>query len=99
MKRSNLIISLLIFIGAIIMFTFGFQNSSSANKQEDLVRVETAIKTAILECYSIEGEYPQSLRYLEENYGLYINENKYTIHYMYIASNIMPESQVFRKGE
>lgn len=99
MKRSNIFLSFLIFIGTMIMFSYGFQNSSSANKEEDLTRVDNAIKTAILECYSIEGEYPQSLTYLEENYGLYINEDKYTIHYMYIASNIMPESQVFRKGE
>ena len=99
MKRSNIFLSLLIFLGAMIMFFIGFQNSFDANKEEDLKRVEDAVKTAILECYSIEGNYPSSLAYLEENYGLYINKDQYTIHYVYIASNIMPESQVFRKGE
>ena len=98
MKRHLLISLLLFFIFAGILFC-AFDNASSASKQEDIARVSESIHSGILNCYAIEGKYPESLDYLEDNYGLYFNEDLYQIHYRYLGSNMMPEYKVFLKGD
>ena len=43
------------------------------------------------QCYAIEGRYPPSVEYLEENYAVQINRKKYNVFYDGFASNVMPE--------
>lgn len=65
-----------------------------ARNAEEGVRVtEQAIRRAAVQCYAIEGEYPPSLEYLKENYG--IEAGEYVVHYTVIASNLMPDITVF----
>ena len=49
---------------------------------------------ACIQCYAIEGRYPPSVEYLEENYGIQIDHDKYNVFYDGFASNIMPEITV-----
>ena len=67
------------------------QSSSDAALEEKLR--ENICRSAAL-CYSIEGAYPQDIEYLEENYGLSVNRQKYTVHYSCFASNVPPEVKV-----
>lgn len=57
-----------------------------------------SIKQAILRtsahCYALEGSYPPSLEYMEENYGLILDHEKYSYVYDIFASNIRPEVEV-----
>lgn len=46
---------------------------------------------ASVQCYAIEGRYPPSVEYLEENYAVQINRKKYNVFYDGFASNVMPE--------
>ena len=48
-------------------------------------------------CYSIEGEYPPDLEYLEKHYGVRINEDKYIVDYSYFGANIRPTVTVIEK--
>lgn len=51
-----------------------------------------------LQCYVIEGAYPESLKYLEEHYGLAVNKEDYKIVYTPFADNLPPEIKViYRK--
>ena len=50
--------------------------------------------TASVQCYAIEGRYPPSVEYLEENYGVQINRKKYNVFYDGFASNVMPEINI-----
>lgn len=45
-------------------------------------------------CYAIDGVYPPDLEYLKEHYGIQIDEDRYTVHYIPIAENLMPEITV-----
>jgi hypothetical protein len=38
----------------------------------------------------VEGRYPESIAYIEENYGIYIDRSRYVVDYEIFASNIMP---------
>ena len=53
---------------------------------------------AAVNCYAIEGFYPADLSYLEDNYGLIIDE-RYNVFYEVQASNIMPSVSVNRRGK
>ena len=72
---------------------------SSSSYQEDLERVESSLRRGIVECYSVEGKYPESIEYLEQNYGIYVNKDQYLIHYEYMGANLYPDFMVYLKGE
>ena len=42
----------------------------------------------------MEGRYPPSVDYLEENYGILIDRDKYDVFYSGFASNFMPDITV-----
>lgn len=50
-----------------------------------------AVTRASVQCYAIEGRYPPSVEYLEENYGVRIDRDRYNVFYNGFASNVMPE--------
>ncbi|MEA5083220.1 MAG: hypothetical protein VB018_03590 [Lachnospiraceae bacterium] len=66
-------------------------NRMYENSGEDGTRLltEAVAKTAV-HCYAIEGQYPKDIEYLEENYGLSYNHDKYTVHYDLTGANLMP---------
>lgn len=98
MRKHNLffIALFLLVIGVLLM---GFNNAFSVVNDSDLSRVKQNIKDGIVECYAIEGKYPESIEYLKNNYGVYFNDESYQIHYRYLGLNMMPEFDVFTKGD
>ena len=84
----GLLLSFLLFLAAAAAFgagSLGFLNRTGQRSQETLRK---AITRACIQCYAIEG------KYLEENYGIQIDHDKYNVFYDGFASNIMPEITV-----
>ena len=94
---KNYLASLLIFIIILGLFIAGVGSVSNRADEEGLVIVEDAIRRATVQCYAIEGAYPVSLDFLEQNYGLRVDEKKYFVHYSPLGSNIMPDITVMRR--
>jgi hypothetical protein len=67
---------------------------TSADTKEQAESIRQAIYDRALQCYVIEGAYPESLAYLEENYGLAVNHDDYVIAYSAYAENQPPEIRV-----
>ena len=65
--------------------------------QADSIR-ET-IRERALQCYVIEDAYPESLAYLEENYGLTVNKDDFKIVYTPYAENLPPDVKVIYRGD
>lgn len=61
---------------------------------EALTSTEKNIARAALQCYSLEGFYPQSLSYLQEHYGVRVDEKRFFVDYVPVASNLMPQITV-----
>ena len=59
---------------------------------------ETVIKDCV-QCYCSEGVYPSNLEYLEDNYGLIINHDKFIVSYEAFSSNVLPSVKVLVRGE
>lgn len=95
-KREFLFPILVFFMVISIFVCGGFYFDYMSNMQNiDLLR--QSARKAVVQCYTIEGEYPQDIEYLEKNYGLEYNHEKYFIDYEIFASNIMPNIDVFER--
>ena len=70
---------------------------NSMAEQTDAIR-DTIYERA-LQCYVIEGAYPEDLDYLVENYGLSVNREDYRIIYRAYAENMPPDVRVFYREE
>ena len=71
---------------------------AQAGQREEVVRiVQESIMRAAISCYALEGAFPPTYAYLKENYRVYIDEDKYAVHYLIFASNMMPEITVVEK--
>lgn len=94
---KDLIIGIVILVIAIAGVGIGISVSESSRKSENLKIAENGVRRAALECYAAEGRYPDNIEYLVENYRLYIDNERYIIHYNPISSNIMPDIRVVPK--
>ena len=61
--------------------------------------IRDAVLRSAMECYAVEGMYPESLDYLEQHYGLRVNHRDYIVSYEVFASNQPPDIRVLLKGE
>lgn len=61
---------------------------------ESLSLVEENVRRAAVECYALEGAYPQDFDYLAERYGVAVDESRCRVDYIYIGSNLMPDITV-----
>ncbi len=68
------------------------------SNDESFKILSDAIMRSAVQCYAIEGFYPPDVKYLEENYGLLVDHDKYFVSYSVFASNIIPEVEVFKKN-
>ncbi len=101
-KKSNdyikkLILPLIIFAGLLIFFYLGAVQTQAAADKESLIFLEKAVIRATVQCYAIEGMYPPDVEYLEKNYGIVVDDNKFIVHYEVFASNILPDITVLEK--
>lgn len=78
------------FLIVLALFFAGVQKISATTKSQELDSLQTAIHRNIVHCYAVEGQYPPSLDYMEDHYGLSYDASKYFIDYQPSAANIMP---------
>ena len=71
------------------------RSTGPGQRAKSLRSTEEGVRRAAVHCYAIEGQYPESVDYLEENYGLRIDHDRYLVHYDIFADNILPEITVF----
>jgi len=83
-----------IFILVIFLFIAGVNHMSETADAQGADTLNTAIHRACVQCYAVEGRYPPSVAYLQDYYGIQIDDDKYAVYYEGFASNIMPDITV-----
>ena len=91
--KSNLF-AVLFFILVAVLVSLGLKDAQETQRTHALQSATDSIRRAVITCYAIEGSYPESFEYIKENYGVYVNEEKFFVHYNAFASNVMPEFRV-----
>lgn len=92
---KSIIIPVFVFFFFIIILLKGIDYFHNVNQNQNLDLMEQAVRRATIQCYAVEGKYPSDLSYLEENYGLVIDDDKFGVEYGCFASNIMPTIIVY----
>lgn len=103
MKREwNLIpVKVLIMVAVLVLALFclnkGVQKMGNGQQAESLKQLDSSIRKATLTCYATEGVYPPTIDYLKENYGIQIDEERFTVFYEVFGDNVMPDITVMEK--
>ena len=90
-------VSFVLFAAVLLMMLYGFQSAAQNSEAERLRITEDNLRRAVVSCYALEGRYPPDIDYLQREYGLQINEEKYIVHYEIFAENIMPDITVLER--
>lgn len=92
---AGLLAALILLIAA---FALGSRQVSRDLDSASAQALRQAVLQAAVQCYAVEGSYPASLDYLEENYGLLVNHDRFIVTYEAFASNLMPQVNVLERA-
>lgn len=95
----KLLLMALLFVLALFCLGKAVGRLESGQQGESLRQLDQAIRKATLTCYATEGVYPPTIDYLKENYGIQIDESRYTVFYEIFGDNIMPDITVMERQE
>lgn len=84
-------------LAVLVLWRLAVPASGRDMKEESVAAMREAVERSARQCYAVEGFYPPSLKYLEENYGLQINTDEFSVTYDVFASNIAPAIQVLSR--
>lgn len=97
----KLLKNILLPVGALAVVVFfgaaleGLDRGQSEKGQQQL---EEALRRGCVACYAAEGAYPSSLSYLEEHYGVQVDDARYAVYYVAYAENLMPDIIVLERS-
>ena len=97
---SQILRSLILPLVAVIIllcFIIALNNLDNGQTEEGRLQLEDSIRRAAVACYAAEGIYPPDVEYLQNHYGIQIDEEKYAVFYDVFGSNLMPEITVVVK--
>ena len=94
----SLIFAIVVFVLIAAFFLFSLFSTQRRSDARETELVHAALQRAIVTCYAVEGQYPPSLSYLYDHYGVSVDESRYAVFYDAFASNVMPSVQVTRIG-
>ena len=75
-------------------FTTSLTYLQSGREQEGKRQLEDALRRTTVACYAAEGIYPPTVAYMQERYGLQVDETRYAVFYEIFADNLMPNITV-----
>lgn len=95
MKKILLPGLILLTLAALFFITEPLQKRLS---DESLAMLEQSLQRGAVQCYALEGSYPEDIEYLERHYGISYDQDRYFVDYIYMASNLMPDITVLPKS-
>lgn len=96
--NRSLLLSAVLFALIIAWLIISVGNARDASLKSRAETLKKSVMNGASLCYSIEGEYPRDLEYLEENYGVNVDRELYTVHYEYFGANVCPTVTIIEKG-
>lgn len=99
MKQSkpfsiSVILTVILFVLFVLLFCRNIHTLSETSSQAQADSLKNALTRSAIHCYATEGRYPESLKYLQEEYGILWDSEQYTVDYEIFASNLLPSISV-----
>lgn len=80
-------------------FGMGIHSVTEQTQKQQKSSLEKAIVRDMVQCYAMEGHYPQNLEYLEEHYGLIWDKERFLVAIEVLGANMMPDITVAERGK
>jgi hypothetical protein len=96
--QNSVSFPIILFIAILGVFLYGISSISDTARSEEKRNLENALQRDIIHCYTVEGIYPPTLEYMEDNYGLTYDSEKYIVDYQVIGSNLMPDFHIIERN-
>ena len=96
---KGIVFTLIILAAVIMLFITAVNGASEKADASASATLERAVRRAAVQCYAIEGFYPTELDYLVENYGVIIDDTRFSVYYQADTPNYIPVIVVRRWGE
>ena len=94
---AKALLTLVILAAILLSFSTALSNLNVGRGEEGRLQLEESIRGAAVTCYAVEGIYPPDLAYLQEHYGIQVNEDRYYVFYEVFGSNMMPDITVLER--
>jgi len=78
----------------LLFFVTAVSNVKEGQQEEGRQQLEDALRRTAVAVYAAEGVYPPDLSYMQEHYGIRVDETRYKVIYEVIGSNLMPDITV-----
>ena len=76
------------------LFFAGLLDLDAGQSEQGVQQLEEALRRAAVSCYAAEGRYPAEVSYMQQYYGVQIDESRYVVHYRVFAEHLMPDITV-----
>lgn len=96
---EQLVVPAATFAVVLVLVLFGIRMLGGTADEEQLKNLESSIQKSAVQCYALEGRYPESLSYLMDHYGVTYDESRYTVSYEVYGPNILPSISVLPAGQ
>ena len=93
--KAKKIIFAIVLVAIIALVYWGIEHFGANHDDRQMQIAHDAIIKASVQCYALEAQFPPSLDYLVENYGITLDREKYIYHYQSIGANMVPEIVIF----
>lgn len=95
-RRRRLVCALVAAAASLAVVALLVVAAQASAREQGAASVRDAILEAAKQCCAVEGSYPATYQYLEDHYGLRVNDDDYVVTYESFASNVMPSVVVPR---
>lgn len=94
-KKKNVagstMLSAAMFILIFVLFLFAVSAASKGSVEDQKQSLSEAIDRAVIQCYATEGRYPESFEYLQKNYGIIYDDDRFRVDYVIYGTNMRPD--------
>lgn len=97
LKSLGALVFPVVVILVVLFFVGAVDNLDTDRASEACRQLETTIRRGCVACYAAEGSYPATLDYLQDHYGIQVDESRYTVFYETFGSNLMPNITVLER--
>ena len=80
----------------IFIVSLSINQAEEASREEGVRLLEEALNRAAAHSFAVNGYFPESLEYIVENFGVFIDTERFVVHYSLFAENIFPDIRVFK---
>jgi hypothetical protein len=93
-RARRIIIGLVAAVVCLFLCVFLFTRMDLDMNRQAVESLRQNVTEACVQCYAIEGTYPVSISYLEQNYGVRYDGSKYAVSLSAGSGNQLPTVQV-----